>query len=540
MLMLFIGLPVFSQVNQNRTDANSQLQNILQTSSVNSSAAQNVMLARSSVDYRVTQGDIYTLVYAAGANQITYVINVDASYRIRVSNMGIVNGAGKTFLQLRNEVETIVTNNYPMSGVQLILTQPATFRVIVKGEVLAAGEIYAWALSRLSSLLMLSESDGNSQGQNQRFIQGQSQIQNQGQGQIQSQEQTWSQIYANNSGNLLTNYASLRDITIKSANGQTTTYDLFRARRLGDLSQDPYLRPGDEITFNRVKRAVMITGEVERPGVYQLLDGENIKELLEFYGNGFTPEADRTRLELTRLINSNDVSGNKIFITESNIIDNYALENYDIINIPKITQLQPVLFLEGAVINTSNSSTEESLVASNRLTVRFNNGETYASLIRRIENWFYEVSDTQNSYILRDEERIPINLNLALYDANYRDDLLIQENDVLVIPFRQYFVSVAGAVAIPGRYPYIPDRDWEYYIGLAGGFLPDRNTNKSVTIVDFNGKSLNKTDIITPEAIITANTNHFLFFFNQYAPVITTALTVVTSLFTVLTYINNR
>jgi protein involved in polysaccharide export with SLBB domain len=544
--MLFTVLPVFSQVNQNRTASNSQIQNILQASFDNSSAAQNVMLARSSVDYRVTQGDIYTLVYAAGVNQITYVINVDASYRIRVSNMGIVNGAGKTFLQLRNEIETIVANNYPMSGVQLILTQPATFRVIVKGEVLAAGEIYAWALSRLSSLVMMSELNSNSQVQNrdqnqlQAQNQGQNQAQNQGQNQNQAQGQTWSQIYANNSSNLLTNFSSLRDITVKSSNGQTVTYDLFRARRLGDLSQDPYLRPGDEITFNRVKRAVMITGEVERPGVYQLLDGENIKELLEFYGNGFTPEADRTRLELTRLINSNDVSGNKIFITESDITDNYALENYDIINIPKITQLQPVLFIEGAVINTSNTSTEESLAASNRLTVRFNNGETYASLIRRIEGWFYEVSDTQNSYILRDEQRIPINLNLALYDANYRDELLIQENDVLVIPFRQYFVSVAGAVVNPGRYPYIPDRDWEYYIGLAGGFIPDRNANNSITIMDFNGRRMNKTDIITPEATITANTNHFLYYFNQYAPIVTTALTVVTSLFTVLTYINNR
>ena len=195
-LMLFIGLPIFSQVNQNRTAANSQFQNILQASSDNSSAAQNVMLARSSVDYRVTQGDIYTLAYTAGTNQISYIINVDASYRIRVSNMGIVNGAGKTFLQLRNEIETIVSNNYPMSGVQLILTQPATFRVLVKGEVISAGEIYAWALSRLSSLVLLSEVNSNSQVQNQD--QNQIQIQGQNQGYIQGQNQNQIQNQALN------------------------------------------------------------------------------------------------------------------------------------------------------------------------------------------------------------------------------------------------------------------------------------------------------------------------------------------------------
>jgi protein involved in polysaccharide export with SLBB domain len=58
-----------------------------------------------------------------------------------------------------------------------------------------------------------------------------------------------------------------------------------------------------------------------------------------------------------------------------------------------------------------------------------------------------------------------------LYDSSYRSEYYVEANDVLVIPFRQYFVTVAK----PGRYPYMPDRDWEYYIALAGGFDPVRN-----------------------------------------------------------------
>ena len=61
--------------------------------------------------------------------------------------------------------------------------------------------------------------------------------------------------------------------------------------------------------------------------------------------------------------------------------------------------------------------------------------------------------------------------------------------DTLIIPFRQYLISVAGAVMDPGRYPYIPDRTWEYYIGLAGGFVNEKNMREVVKIRDINGKN---------------------------------------------------
>jgi len=469
-LTLCIGLPLFSQ---------------------------DILLALSSADYRVTPGDVYTLSYIANNNNnnnntpITYTITVDSSYRIRVSNLGFVNGTGKTFLQLKNEIETLVANNYPLSGVQLVITQPASFNVHVRGELSRTGEVSVWALTRLSSLI----TEDNQ-----------------------------------------TPYTSLRDVTVRSSNGQTQVYDLFNAQRLGNLSQNPYLRPGDVITFNRVKRVVSIYGSVERPGKYQLLDGENIRELIEYYGSGFTADADRTRLEIVRLVDNEEIAGVKLFLTTDDLDNNYTLKNLDEITVPSIRQLQSVMFVEGAA---GNNGLAQNLSASSRIIVRFNQGETYASLVRRNIEWFSEVSDTQNAYIIRNGQRTMINLNLALYDSTYRSELIVQENDVLIIPFRQYFVSVAGAVVSPGRYPYIPDRDWEYYIGLAGGFIPGRNTRNTVTIVDLNGKRMNKTDIITPETTITAVTNHFLFFFNQYAPVITTTLSIISGFFTVLTYINS-
>jgi hypothetical protein len=167
--------------------------------------------------------------------------------------------------------------------------------------------------------------------------------------------------------------------------------------------------------------------------------------------------------------------------------------------------------------------------AANRLTVRFNQGENYASLVRRNAGWFSAISDTRNAYIERREERIPLDINPMLYDSSYRSQHYVERNDVLIIPFRQYFVSVAGAVALPGRYPYIPDRNWEYYVALAGGFVRERNSREAVVIKDLSGRTLRKSDAIMPETTITAQTNAGLYYFNQYAPIVTTLLSIVTA-----------
>jgi protein involved in polysaccharide export with SLBB domain len=426
-----------------------------------------------------------------GNTPVTVRIIVDSSYRVQIANLGLVNTEGKTYRQFKREAEAIVSNNYPLSGVQLALTQPGYFRVYLTGEVVETTARTAWALVRLSSLL----------------------------------------------GDSLTDYSSLRDITITSAAGREITYDLFRAQRDGDLSQDPYLRPGDLVRINRVDRVVTVEGAVERPGVYQLLPGEHLQELVERYASNLTPMADPSRMELVRYLDSETDSGDKLYLSKQNIAENYPLRHLDKLMVPSILDLEPVMFVEGAIQGKESLEAAESN-AANRLTVRFNQGENYASLVRRNIAWFTAVSDTRNAYVLRDRERISLNINPMLYDSNYRSQYFVERDDVLIIPFRQYFVTVAGAVAVPGRYPYIPDRSWDYYVALAGGFVRERNSWEAVDIKDIDGKTLRKSDLITPETIITAQTNAALYYFNRYAPVVTTILSIITTLISTSLLVN--
>ena len=229
----------------------------------------DAQLAMSESSYPVTAGDVYTLAFAAGATPVSYSIPVDSTYKIRIANLGVIDCKNLTYLQLKNIVTGIVQKNYPMGGVQFVLTSPATFRVTITGEVVKTVQKNAWALTRLSTFIKES----------------------------------------------FTDYSSSRNIKIVSESGEEKTYDLFLADRKGDLSQDPYLRPGDKIVVNRISRRVALNGAVERPGVYELLDGENLKKLIDYYGNGLKSLADLSSLELYRFVIGNHDSGDRLYLS---------------------------------------------------------------------------------------------------------------------------------------------------------------------------------------------------------------------------------
>lgn len=447
----------------------------------------SAQIAMSSIDYPVTAGDIYTLAFAVGTNIVSYVLSVDTTYKIRVANLAVLDGAGLTFVQLKKQVEGIVTKNYPMSGVQFFITTPAVFNVIVQGEVLQTKVCQAWALTRVGDLLE----------------------------------------------NLYTPYSSERFVEITSASGVKKNCDLFKALRFGDMENNPYLRPGDVISVKKAERRVEISGEIEREGLYELAEGENIKELVEYYGGGFTSFADSMRIEVTRYFPKQRES-KKLYLTETNLEENYPLEDSDVVYVNSYSDLNPVVFIEGAIQKASNVDDTTEAADMNRISIQFEEGTSYSFLIRKNKDLFSMLSDLENSYILRGNDIIKIDISKILYDSNYNLDETVRPYDILRVPFKQFFVNVAGAVNIPGRYPYIPDRGWDYYIGLAGGFSDTKNIGDRITIVDSNGNKLKKGDPITPETTITAKANSFTHYWGIYAPVITTILTAVSTTISIL------
>lgn len=424
-------------------------------------------IAMSHPDYLVAAGDIYELAFMAGDKPVAFKIIIDIAYNVKILNLATIYANGLTYAQFKKQVEDIVRKNYPLSGAQLVMLKPAIFTVAVKGEVLSAAEVRASSLTRLSNVI----------------------------------------------GGFSTSYSSNRNIQIVSVSGKVKEYDLFKATRYGDFSQDPFLRPGDTIIIQRLQREVSIGGSVERPGTYQLLENENLKELIEIYGGGLREFTDISKLTVTRN-NKTELYplGSFIKIEEKEKIDSFVLENQDSVYIPNELEFKSAIILDAG---------------SGIIRIPFTEGADLVSVVRAYRGQFGALADTKNAYLMRDDKKIYTNFNRIFYDIDYNEKVYLQLGDKIVVPVLQQTVIVAGAVVNPGAYPYVPGKTYEYYVALAGGFVNQQNAFASVKIRDASGKKMNKKDHILPDSVITASSNAFLYNAMPYLTFISSVLGII-------------
>jgi protein involved in polysaccharide export with SLBB domain len=330
----------------------------------------------------------------------------------------------------------------------------------------------------------------------------------------------------------LTPKASSRLVSVTSGTGAIATYDLFQSRRFGDLSQDPYIRPGDAIRVLPAGRTVSLSGEVFRPGVYELLPGEDLAALVEYYGDGFTLAADPARLRLTRI----DAEGaGETMVFDYREQSGMVLKDRDAIAVGNKALSRPVVFFEGAISQGTGmvETTTEEALGTAKMEYPFYEGETLGNAALASANRFTVSSDLANAYVVRDGRHIATDLGRYIYHNDFSRDMGLVNGDIIVVPFRQYFVLVSGAVKLPGRYPYVPDRQADYYISLAGGRDDLQNNGRGTTITDMNKREVKDDAIIEPEMMIWVPINRFTAHFNQYGPVITAILSIVSTMLTI-------
>ncbi len=350
-------------------------------------------------DYKVTAGDVYTLSFFQNGAGSSYTIIVDSTYKIKIANLGAINCENLSFIQLKQNIETLVMRNYPLSVVTFAMLQPSVFNVTVKGEIFSAHEIKAWALTRLSGIL---DSAG------------------------------------------LTEYSSTRNIKITSKNGKTRYCDLFKAERNADFSENPYLRPGDEIEFFRADRKVSVSGSVERPGTYELLKNENLLQLIKFYANGAKKTAILSKIQVLRTEKASGGAKKIIYLDENSMEKDFPLNDMDSVLVHDQNEIQPCIEAKGVIANPEDGKSETDAYDARsyniyRRKLAFFESETYASLIRRNRDIFTVFSDLEKTYIQRENEQIFIEADKILDNLNYENNIPVQKEDELIVPYKTLF-----------------------------------------------------------------------------------------------------
>jgi len=459
-------------------------------------ATGRVRIAISSIEYPVTPGDVYQLTYRQATGEtMTRDIVVNGDYSIDFGIFGKIDASGLTFAELKDRAENLIMESYTRSLPSLTLMATGIFRVSVRGEVARIEYPTAWGLSRLSEVV--------------ERVRGP--------------------------------HASLRIVEVTTRSGETRHCDLLKAARLGLVDQDPLVRPGDAITLHLATRIVELSGEVYQPGRYELAPQEGLRDLIEVFGGGLTARAEPARVRIDRATERGFRSD---YVSIPSAYETGPTLNFgDAVIVSSRMERRPVVWFEGAVVPPAPRPTGETSGAiaaapyadegdHGRIACPIFEGEMLSDALASVKGMISPAADLASASLIRKSEPdvILVDLQALLSGANPASDRALAANDRLVIPLLRSTVAVSGAVNASGIYPYQPGMPAHYYIGLAGGIDPGRNTDGKYRLLDPRGKRRKATAPIQPGDQIFVPSTTADYYAVRYAGIFTSIATIIMTL----------
>ncbi|MFT4153296.1 SLBB domain-containing protein [Parafilimonas sp.] len=252
-------------------------------------------------------------------------------------------------------------------------------------------------------------------------------------------------------------FGSFRNIELIRNNKLYKTIDLYRFLVNGDGSDNVTLQNNDVIRIPTYKTRVIIDGYVKRPGIFEMLPGENLADLFTFC-SGFTDSAYKASVKIVQFT-GRDLSVKDVSAANFGF---YQMQGGDSVIASKVLNrfsnritLTGAVFREG-IYELTDGMTLRDLI--NKADGLREDAFMERAQIFRLKNDFskellsFNPSDTieERNILLKREDSVVIN---SIFDL--RD---------------QYFVSVLGEVRNPGYYDYRDSLSLKDVILQAGGF----------------------------------------------------------------------
>ena len=263
---------------------------------------------------------------------------------------------------------------------------------------------------------------------------------------------------------------SYREIEVIRNNKIFTKVDLYRFLQYGDQSQNIGLKDNDIIRVPAYKNRVELTGEVKRPGIFEVIGNESFSQILEYAG-GFS---DNAYSAMVKIIQKNDKEKSVKDLSKLEF-GKYQLQSGDVVSISKIiNRYQNRVLLSGAVYRPDVYELQP--------------GMRIADLINKADG-LKEDAFTGRAQLIRTKpnllkEMISINLSKAL-EKNTSENILLQREDELyinsILEIRDSLkVDLFGEVKTVGSFNYIDSMTVKDLILMAGGFTYAANKNIEV------------------------------------------------------------
>jgi len=295
-------------------------------------------------------------------------------------NLGAFNVAGLTFIELKQFISNKIKERILGVNVVVGIASLRSMRIFVLGDAFKPGP---YTLSSLSSVTHALFAAGG-----------------------------------------INDIGSLRNIQLKRSGKLIKTIDLYELLINGDSSDDILLQSGDVVFIPPVGRTVTVDGEVRRPAIYELKDGDTFGDAITMAG-GFLPSA----------------------YTKSTIVERYNQSHLrSIVNVDLTDKKQlSAKVHEGDYIKVMQTSDmfEQSVTMIGAITrpgkYQWNEGQRVADLLPGINTHLLTNADLNYTLIVREThfarniEILQLSLAKAIANPNSEDNFLLLPNDKIIV-----------------------------------------------------------------------------------------------------------
>ena len=270
-----------------------------------------------------------------------------------------------------------------------------------------------------------------------------------------------------------TKLGSLREIQLIRDGEIISTVDFYDYLLTGMKPDDVKLQLDDVIFIPTRLKTVSIKGEINLPGIYELKQDENLKDLISFAG-GLKTTAFMDRAQLDRVIPYEDREKFKMerMYVDFNLHDIFDKNKKNIINDGDKIEIYPIsevrensIMIIGSVGRPGKYDLGVGLTL-NQL-IKKAGGLTGDALQKRVD-----ITRTMPDL---SEELIYLNMDSSLTDLN-KKNFKLQSNDIIRIYGRFEMVEkesvlISGFVKAPGRYTLKKNMRIHDLIFIAGGII---------------------------------------------------------------------
>jgi protein involved in polysaccharide export with SLBB domain len=393
-------------------------------------------------NYVLGTGDVLSI-SVTGANVKEMSAGISPEGKILLEYVGYIPLSGLTLEQATSKIKSALARIYPAlkggaSKLSVTLANIRSIRITVTGEAEFPGDYVLSAQAGFFNILYLS---------NGPTVNG-----------------------------------SLRKIDLIRNNKIIDSIDFYGFLQKGLLDKNIRLQDQDVIRFRPVTKRIIFSGEVVRPGIYELLENETLATAINYTG-GFKPAAIKDVAKLARY----DVKTMSLKDVAANDFETILPKNGDSVFVDKILDIYSNrVVLEGAVYRPGSYELTSNL--------------SVAGLLKKadgvIENAFLNRGTIKRN--IPGTEPTLLSFDVQKIVNGSASDITLYKNDTITIAStdgiqNKLTVTLAGSVKNPGTYPYRRGMQLEDVLLMAGGFTNEAANHK----VEISRLSKNRADTLT-------------------------------------------